>query len=531
MPPRLRSLAASLGLTRPSNLTVVLGLLSILVATILATILEGATEIPNASSVYVVAVAIVGTVGGAWPAVGTAVLSFLAYDLLFTEPRFSPVVAEPTDWLNLALFLVIAIAVGRLAAFGRERAAEARRREREATDLFSVSRLLATAKSTADVASQIVGTLAREAALARVWIDLEGTPRDRLLADTGSGPMPSVAVVTTLVRMPGDEPARWIRAHDPPGRRGAATHEQIDGTVLRVKIETGGIVYGSLGAVLPAGIDQPDAEATRLLSLAADQLALALRRDRLRQDATSVEVARRSDALKSALLNSVSHDLRTPLASIRATAGNLADPATELSPEAVREAAESIDLEVQRLDRLVTSVLDLSRIESGAVHPDVDVYDLRELVGAAMSRLQGTLGDRPVRLDLPDDLPFVHVDAVLFDAVLANLLENVARHTPPATSLGISAARADGGQVTLTIEDDGPGVAAADLPRLFDKFFRVVGPGEGARRGMGIGLSVVRGLMEALGGTVSARHARAGGLAIDLGLPVAAGSLDEATPR
>ena len=500
---------------------VALAVASILVATLLVATLETGTPVPDASAVYLVAVAVVGSVGGTWPAAATAVASFLAYDVLFLEPRFSVLIVEPTDWLNLVLFLVVAVAVGRLAALGRERAAEADRRAREATDLFDVSRLVATADSTTEVAVQIVHKLLHEARVERVWIDLEGTPRDHPLADTGSGPPPNAAVVLTLVRMPGSEPARWIRAHDRLARRGSAPRDPADEEIIRIKIETGGVVYGSLWASRPSNVGQPDPEATRLWSLAADQLALALRRDRFRQEATTVEVARRSDALKSALLDSVSHDLRTPLASIRATAGNLADPTMSLTPDAVREAAETIDVEAQRLDRLVTSVLDLSRIESGALQPDLEAYDLRELVETAVDRLQPTLGGRPVSIELPDDLPPVQVDAVLLDAVLANVLENTARHTPPGTAVAIRAGNASADRIGLCIADDGPGVADAHLPRLFDKFYRVGGTPDGARHGMGIGLSVVRGLMEAQGGTAVASRGERGGLTIELQLPIA----------
>ncbi len=507
--------------SRPSSSVAGLGLASIAIATVVVAALEQAIAVPDASAVYLVAVAIVGSVGGTLPAVATAIASFLAYNVLFTEPRFSLVVAEPTEWLNLVLFLVIAIAVGRLAALGSERAAEANHRAREATNLYAVSRWLATADSTAEAASQIVEMIARDAALERVWIELDGAPRDRMLADTSPGPAPNPAVVMALVRMQGDQPARWVRAHDRLQRRGASNRGGTEAEVIRVKIETGGSVYGSLWALSRRGTGSPDAEVTRLLSLASDQIALALRRDRLRHEATSVEIARRGDALKSALLDSVSHDLRTPLASIRATAGNLADPEMEWPANAVREAAGTIDLEAQRLDHLVRSILDLSRIESGALQPEVEVYDPRELVEAAVARLQSVLGDRPVTLDLPDDLPFVRVDAVLLDSALANLLENVARHTPPGAQLIIRATRRDTGRLGLTIEDGGPGVPEAELPRLFDKFYRVSDPREGSRRGMGIGLSVVRGMVEAMGGSATARRGELGGLTIELELPTA----------
>jgi two-component system sensor histidine kinase KdpD len=501
---------------------VALAAATIAAATVVVAVLEQTAQIPDASAVYLVAVVIVGTVGGTGPALGTAVASFLVYDLLFTEPRLSLAISDTSELLNLVLVLIVALAVGRLAALGRERAGEAERRAIEATGLFAVSRLLATADQTETIASAIVERLARDADLERVWIGLEGGAHDHVMADTGMGPIPNAAIVTTLVRMPGDEPARWLRAHDAGPRAGKQSKTSGAGDLIRIRIETGGTVLGSLWAVKAAGSSAPGPAATRLLALAADQLALGIRRDRLRQDATSAEVARRSDALKSALLDSVSHDLRTPLASIRATAGNLADPALPWSVDDVRRAAETIDAEAQRLDRFVRSVLDLSRIESGALRPDFEVFDLSELIERAVDRLGPTLGDRPITFKLAPDLPFVRVDAVLLDAIVANILDNVADHTPPGTAITVTACQAEAGRVRLTIEDAGPGVADADLELVFDKFQRGGRPHERARRGMGVGLSIVRGMAEALDGTATARRSDLGGLAIDLGLPTAA---------
>ena len=498
-----------------------LAVATIAVGTLVITILEQAPEMPDASAVYLVAVVIVGSVGGTAAAVGTAIASFLVYDLLFTEPRFSLVVADTDELLNLVLVLIVAIAIGRLAALGRERAAEADRRTAEATGLFAVSRLLATAEQTETVAGAIVERLARDTDLERVWIGLDGGARERILADTGTGPVPSANILTTLVRTPGEEPARWVRAHDTHGRGSTSVRQMTDGDIIRIRVETAGTAFGSLWAVKAAGTGVPGQESTRLLSLAADQIALGLRRDRLRQEATAAEVARRSDALKSALLDSVSHDLRTPLASIRATAGNLADPALTWSTDDVRRAAETIDEEAQRLDRLVRSVLDLSRIESGALQPDFEVHDTAELIGRAVARLGPGLGARSITLELADDVPLVWVDAVLFDAIVSNILDNVADHTGPDVPVAIGVHERDPGRVIVTIEDGGPGVPSSDLARIFDKFQRTRQPGEGARRGMGVGLSIVRGMAEALGGTATARRSDLGGLAIDLDLPVA----------
>ena len=519
MLPYVQSLTSKAA-TRSSVAVALVAVVTIALGTLIIAVLEQATEIPDASAVYLVAVVVVGSIGGTVPAVITAVASFLVYDLLFTEPRFSLAVTDTSELLNLVLVLIVALAVGRLAALGRERAAEADRRAVEATGLFAVSRLLATADSTEEVAGPIVERLAREAGLSRVWIKLEGTARERILADTGEGPLPSASIVTTLVRTPGDEPARWVRAHEPlpPG---VGTRHASKGDLIRVRIETGGSQFGSLWAVKPGATGSLDSEATRLLSLAADQLALGLRRDRLRGEATSAEIARRSDALKSALLDSVSHDLRTPLASIRATAGNLADPDLDWSNDEVRRAAETIDAEAQRLDRFVRSVLDLSRIESGALRPDLEVFDLPELLERTVTRFRTVLGDRPITIEMAPGLPLVRVDAVLLDAIVSNVLDNIADHTPPGTPLRVRAAAPGAGRVRLTVEDGGPGVPPSDLEHIFDKFGRASRPGEGARRGMGVGLSIVQGMALALDGNATARRSDLGGLAIDIDLPAA----------
>ncbi len=227
-----------------------------------------------------------------------------------------------------------------------------------------------------------------------------------------------------------------------------------------------------------------------------------------------------SDALKSALLQSVSHDLRTPLATIRAAAGTLR-PGSGLSADDQRESADAIDREVEYLNRLVTNLLDLSRIEAGALRAERDVFELDDLVGQTVERLGPRLGDRALEVDL--DVPPVEVDPVFLDDALTNAIDNAIKYTPPGTAIRIAAQSITGEPlVRLTIEDAGPGVPDAALPRVFDKFYRVPGVAGGSRAGTGIGLAVVRGMVEAMGGRVAARRSELGGLAIDIDLPVAA---------
>ena len=482
---------------------------AVTLVTVVAAVAQAA-GLHDASPLYLLAV-----VAGTWPAVTTAFAGFLAYDVLFVEPRFTLTVDDPQEWLNLLLLLLVGIVVGRLAGRERDRAETAIEREREATAMFRTSFELASASSSLTALPVIADVLA-DALRGRIWIEVA----DRVLADSGVGPRPVTAVHARLSRRPGDEPAVWTRVHAPSGASSGQSAAPTHGAVHRVGITVGDRGFGAIWVERQPVDGAPTPGETRVLAAAADQLGRALERDRLAADAAAAEVARRSDVLKSALLDSVSHDLRTPLAAIRAAAGTLMDPAVEPSPSERRAIAGGIDAEADRLNRLVSNLLDMSRIEAGELRPTTSAFVLDDLVEAAVGR--SALGQESQRLtvDIPPDLPPVEVDDVLFDQVLANLLDNVDRHADPNGAVRVGAT-ADGRFVVLTVEDDGPGVPDDALPRLFDKFYRAPRQGEGARRGTGAGLAVVQGLMVALHGTVTARRSALGGLAIDCMVPIA----------
>jgi two-component system sensor histidine kinase KdpD len=290
---------------------------------------------------------------------------------------------------------------------------------------------------------------------------------------------------------------------------------------FRVRIEAGGTTLGSIWATRQRDTGEPDRTATRLLAAAADQVGQALAQDRLAADARMAEIATQSDALKSALLESVSHDLRTPLASIRASAGTLMDPDVVVSWDDVRTSAASIDREAERLNALVANLLDLGRIEGGALRAARDALDLEDLVLRAVGLVEARLGGRLVTVEVRG-APVVLGDPVLLEESLLNVLDNAIRHTPPETRIRISShERPEDGLVRLTIEDSGPGVPDSALERLFEKFYRLPRAGAGSRGGTGIGLAVVRGLIEAMAGRVTARPSQLGGVAIDIELPLA----------
>lgn len=498
---------------------VLIATFAVAAATVAVAALEDRLAVPNASSVYLVAVVLAAVGAGVTGAVLASVASVLVYNFLFTDPRHTLNVADPGEWLNLVLLLFVGVTVGQLAALQRGRTELAVAREREARALFRVSRALATRESADLVLPAIAASVREQAGLERVWFALgPDDARERVVADTGDGRPPATGGShAVLHRMPGDAPARWVRVHETALRAASARGDAR----FRVRIEAGGAPLGSIWAVRHRGDGEPDRTATRLLAAAADQVGQALAHDRLAAEAREAEVARRSDSLKTALIESVSHALRTPLASIRAAAGTLMDPDVALSPGDARASAVSIDREAERLNRLVSNLLDLGRIDGGALRAVTEVLELEDFGIRAVARISGLAGERPTELDLAT-APAVRADPVMLDEALANIVDNAVRHTPPGTRIRLAAAElSEEPFVRLTVEDSGPGVPDDALARLFDKFYQVVEPGRNARGGTGIGLAVVRGLAGAMDGRVTARRSAQGGLAIDLDLPVA----------
>jgi two-component system sensor histidine kinase KdpD len=519
---------------RPSLTGLFVAGLGLALATALAAVVHGQLGVQDAAIVYLLPVLAVGMGYGSWLAVATALGSFLLYDFFFVQPLYVFAVASPEEWLDLLLFLVVAIAIGRLSALQLQRRREVELRSAEARAMFAMSRDVATAASALEAAPLLAARLAREAEMARVWIGL-GTaiPGERVVADSAPGePRPAVASRWLLHSHSADAQPSWSRVRElsvsPTGDRAAERREEQrkaarEGdeaeTVFRVPLEAGGETIGSLWATRRRGDPFPGRSHTRLLAAAADQFGQSAIRDRLAAEATAAEVARESDALKSALLDSVSHDLRTPLSAIRAAAGNLMDPDVPVTPEGTRATARSIDAEAERLSRLVRNMLDLGRIEGGALHPSLELYDLADILEPVIERMRPMLEPSDLEIAIAPNLPAVRADAMFVDQILTNLLENAARYAA-GRRIRVSARQSRAGRVDLVVEDGGPGVPESVLPRLFERFYRAPRrQGSRAEGGSGIGLAVVRGLAEAMGGSADARQSSLGGLAVVVRFP------------
>ena len=507
-------------IARREALTAIGGVVGLLAAsTLMVAGLESWLGVPDASATYLLAVLASAMYLGTWAAVGAAVGAFLLYNFLFVQPTFTFTVEDPGELLNLLLLLVLGIAVGQLAARQRSRARIAEEQEREARALFRISRSLATRTTTGAVLGEIAEILRTEAAMDRVAIGLtQRSGGERVVADTGgAGRIPGPADAhAVLQRMPGDEPAKWMRIHPPVAR----AVEPATTQAYRVVIEAASGDLGSVWCLRPMGAAAPARAENRVLAAAADQVGQALEQDRLAEEARAAEVARRSDALKTALLDSVSHDLRTPLAAIRAAAGTILE-----GPERVAEAdrlasASAIDREAEHLNQLVTNLLDLSRIEAGALRADLEALDIEDAIRPILDRYRARLTDRRLELRTTHELAPAMADPVLLEQVMANLLDNAAKFVPSGGSVRVTVGPVED-RVQISIDDSGTGVPPEALSHLFEKFYRAPTAAARPRPGTGTGLAVVKGLTEAMGGRVQARRSSLGGLGIDLDLAAA----------
>lgn len=480
-------------------------------------IIESRFRIANLSMLYLLAVLATASLYGRGPAITASIAAFLTFDWFFVEPLHTFTVADPQEWFALILFLTTATITGQLAAEQRQRAVESRAREREATLLYESAGLLAEGDLD-DGLRSLAGRVRAELALAAVVIEIrDEAGATRIAASVGE--RDAIAAVAQpgarsvkVLGARGRGSAAWVRVVA-PGRAAVRT-----GYADRVHLVPLGSLDRRLGALVVVRTGRGDlglAEA-RLLAVVGAQLTSALERRRLRQLATEREVLQRADQLKTALLSAVSHDLRTPLASIIVSAGSLRQREVEWTVDERDQFARDIEQEARRLSRIVTNLLDLSRIEGGSLRPDCGWYDVGALVDDVVGRLRGAIAGHDVQVQVPEDLPPVLLDYVEIDQVLSNLVENAARHTPPTTAIHI-AVELIGDEVRVSVADRGPGIAPAAISDLFVPFYR--GPSRRGSAGTGLGLAVARGLVEAHGGRISVANRTNGGAVFTFTLP------------
>ena len=481
-------------------------------------------SVSNISMLYLLAVLATAVLYGTWPAIAASIAAFLSFDFFFVDPRYRFTVSDSEEWVGLGLLLATGIVTGRLAAALRDRAREAERREREAVVLYDMVRLMAE-PDLQRALTAVAERLRTELDLAAVTISFGREGVLRAQADTGEPE--SVALARDALHLPGmllgsgvsptgatrGTTGRWIKVM-PPTRLGLRSDR-----VRRVPIVLHSVEVGAVALVAKRGAQPFAREQDRLLHVVANQLGLTLERLQLQREANEAEVLRRTDELRAALMNAVSHDLRTPLASIIASAGSLLQSDVQWTEQERKDFLSAIEQEAQRLNRIVGNLLDLSRIEAGSLRPEMGWYDLGALAEEVAGRLRFLAGAHPITLEVEPDLPPLHFDYVEIDQVLTNLVENAIKYTPPHTGITVAVRRA-ADLVQVEVSDCGPGIPRSALPRLFEAFYR--GASTERPQGSGLGLAVAKGLVEAHGGRIWAENRAEGGARFVFTLPITA---------
>jgi two-component system sensor histidine kinase KdpD len=510
----------------PLVLGYVAALVGVALVSLFIGLVLGQVNLANISMLYLLAVMAAAVGFGRGPAVFASISAFLIFDWFFVEPMHQFTVSDPGEWVSLLFFLLTATVTGQLAAAQRERAREAQQRQREAVVLYDVVRLLG--EGNADQALEgVADRLRRELQVRGVGIELwqpDGATSWVSAGDPSAlaGLRDTRAAVRVFHRgaIPsnGDhaEPGRWVRLVQPT--RQISAREDVHVVPVHVSERR-------VGALLLVGTSERfDSSDDRLLSAAAAQIGLAYERSRLRREATEAEILRRTDELRAALLNAVSHDLRTPLATIMASAGSLRQQDVAWTEEEQQGFAEAIEEEAEHLNHLVGNLLDLSRIEGGSLKPQMSWQDLDTVIEDTLDRLRPVTRQHRVRVDIPRGLAPLWFDPVEVGEVIYNLVENATKYAPSETEISLSVARGDR-EDSIVVEDRGPGLPATALSHLFDPFYRAT-DGRQRPQGLGLGLAIVRGLVEAHGGRVWAENRAGGGARFTFTLPVSAAPVE-----
>ncbi|MDQ0390598.1 sensor histidine kinase [Labrys monachus] len=472
--------------------------------------LQHFVPLPNVSMLFLMAVLLCALTIGRTAAIAAAILSFFTYNFFFIAPVYTFTIAEPHELFALVIFLIVAVTTGDLAGRVRDRAEGAGRRAASTQALYEFSRKLSGITSVDDVlwaaAAHAQATLGGRVILA--------VPIEDELTVTAAWP-PDIALDTTDMTA-----LRWAFEKRENAGRGTGTLPNLAFQYRPLLTPHGAV--GVFGFERPEGGPGLTPTEDRILVAILDQTAIAVDRARLARDSARTAALEESEKLRSALFSSISHDLRTPLASITGAVTSLRQLGERMSAASRDDLLASIEEEAARLSRFVSNLLDMTRIEAGALNARRDWVDIADVVRAAADRARKAFPDRAIDVSIAPDLPPVRGDSALLGQVLFNLIDNAHKYGAADTPTAIYARR-EGGEVLISVIDQGKGIPPADLERIFDKFYRR-GKVDGRAAGTGLGLSICRGFVEAMGGTIVAESpaVRKRGTRIVIRLPIAA---------
>ncbi|AOF93727.1 sensor histidine kinase KdpD [Sinorhizobium sp. RAC02] len=486
-----------------------LSVIFILLAILAGIALDQTLDVQNLALVFLMAVLAASVQGGLGAGLFASLLGALSFNFFFLEPRYNFTVRDPESIVALFFYLGVAVVASNLTAAVQRQAAAARQRARTTEDLYLFSKKLAGTGTLDDV---LWATAFQIASMLKVRVVIL-LPEGSSVAVKAGYPPDDTLVDADIAA------AKWAWEHNRPAGRGADT---LPGAKrLYLPLRTGRDAVGVIGLDNDKQGPILTPEQQRLFDALSDQAALAIERVQLVSDVDKARLAVETDRLRSALLTSISHDLKTPLAAIMGSADTLKGLGAQLDEDARRELLSTVIDESERLNRFIANLLDMTRLGAGAMEPNYAWHFAGDIVGTALSRAGKIVSHHKVEVHIPETLPMLRVDPVLFEQVLFNLIDNAAKYAPEDTLIEVRG-RQDGNALLLSVVDEGLGIPPDDIERIFDSFYRVR-KGDHVRAGTGLGLSICRGFVEAMGGTITAanRTDRAGAV-FTIRMPVSA---------
>ncbi len=456
--------------------------------------------------IYLLGVLIVASRKPRRPSLAAAVLSVAALDFFFVPPFYSLNIADLRYAVTFAVMLVVALTVSTLTVRIREQADAARQRERRTAALYAMSRQFSAQTEVGEIASTAVSHV-RNLMEAEAFVLL--AEKDGRLHPVAGGELPQARSERELAV------ARWVFGHGRPAGCGTDTLPGSECLFFPLVGTRGPL--GVFGIVLGPRAPAPSPSRAQLLETYVAHTALAVERALLEEEADRARVAAETEQARSALLSAVSHDLRTPLASMTGSACVLLEHPGDLGDPERRELLETIREESERLGRLVGDLLDLTRLGSGSLRARKEWYPLEDVISSALGRLESRLEGREIRVEMPPDVLLAPIDPILLEQVFLNLIENAVKYSPPGSPLEIRAAAGDG-EVAVEVGDRGPGLPPGEEERVFERFYRVA---DGRRaEGAGLGLAVCQAILKAHGGRIAAGNRPGGGAVFRFTLPL-----------
>ena len=498
---------ATLGPAAPIGFAAAVG--SVAAAVGIGELLTHWIPLPNVSMIFLTAVLLCAARFGVRSATAAAILSFFAYDFFFIPPLYEFTIAEPQEFFALGIFLIVAFLVGWMAGHARDQERLARESARTTRSLFELSRKLSGAVALDDILE--AATIYAQKTLGARCVAMLLPEDGELVLGSAWPPLDALSAGETGA-------ARWAF------EKGEAAGWKT-GTLPNVRFQFRPLVT-TRGVVGVCGFEPSDATAPisptqdYALTLILDQTAIAVDRALLVKDSLRSAALEDNEKLRATLLASLSHDLRTPLASITGAVTTLQKFGASMAPENRRDLLDSIEEEASRLARFIANLLDMSRIEAGALKPKSEYVEVAEVARASVERARKSFATQTFTTSLARDLPFARGDARLIEQVLFNLLDNAHKYGGEGP-VAVHARRA-GDEVLISVTDEGPGIKPTDLDRIFEKFYQG-GRSDGRKTGVGLGLSIAKGLVEAMGGRIWAESpaARRRGTRLVVALPVA----------